>query len=161
MVYLSAPLGGSSSKKVLSDELDWTSLASSLGPQLTVGDLLHHDTRRAADAKAHEDRLLALAAQYNQIRQAWKGPIRVVSAFCPEPFNRQVCGKENSLHAVGMALDLVPLDGDIDHFHNWLSKRWSGGLGHGVSKGSVHIDTRCAGHFSSRANLKPVILWTY
>ena len=159
MVRLSAPLGGHFSKKVLSDELDWTSLASSLGPHLTVGDLLHYDTRRAPDAQALQDRLLELASHYNQIRAAWQGPLRVVAAFCPEPINRQICGSEGSYHAQGMALDLVPLDGDLDHFHRWLMKRWSGGLG--IGKSSVHIDTRLRGAFAPRANVKPAFLFGY
>jgi len=161
MVYLFAALGGSKRKKAVSDELDWTCLSYSLGPHLTVGDLLHFDTRRALAAEANQEGLLALASQYNQIRAAWDGPIRVVAAFCPEPFNRQICGSENSLHAQGMALDLVPLDDSVDHFHRWLSKRWSGGLGHGKSTGSVHIDTRYKGRFSKRANVRPLVKWTY
>lgn len=161
MVHLSAPLGGQERKKVLSDALDWSCLALELGAHLTVGDLLHFDTRRALSAAENEPALLALASQYNQIRSAWNGPLRVVAGYCPEPFNRQICGKEGSLHAKGMALDLVPLDGDVDHFHRWLSKRWSGGLGHGQSKGSVHIDTRYGGHFSKKGDLRPAKGWVY
>ena len=161
MVHLSAPLGGQRRKKAVSEALDWSCFSHSLGPHLTVGDMLHFDARRALSAEESETTLLALASQYNQIRAAWNGPLRVVAAFCPEPFNRQICGEEGSYHSRGMALDLVPLDDSVARFHSWLSKRWSGGLGHGISKGSVHIDTRYRGHFSKRADLTPSKNWEY
>ena len=159
MVHLSAALGGQELKKALSDALDWTQLASALGPHLTVGDLLQFDTRRALAAMDYEESLLALAAEYNALRAAWKGPIRIVAAFCPEPFNRQLCGAADSYHARGMALDLVPLDDSLPRFYRWLSRRWSGGLGFRESKGSVHIDTRYGGRFSKRGDLKPSKTW--
>lgn len=157
MVHLSAALGGDG-KKAVGDALDWSCLSYPLGPHLTVGDLLHYDTRRALAAKESEAALLALASQYNQIRAAWNGPIRVTAGFCPEPFNRQVCGCADSLHAQGLALDLVPLDDSVDHFHSWLSKRWSGGLGKRAE--SVSIDLRWKGCFSKKGNLTPAKRWS-
>ena len=155
MVRVSPALGGLQRKKALSDALDWACLSHELGPHLTVGDLLHFDARRALAAQQQEPKLLKLAWQYNQIRAAWNGPIRIVGGFCPEPFNRAICGAADSLHAEGIALDLVPLDDRVDRFYKWLSKRWSGGLGHGKTKGSVHIDMRHQGRFSKKGDLKP------
>ena len=157
MVHLFASLGDLKRKKVLTDSLDWSCLAYSLGPHLTVGDLLRFDTRRAAAAEADEQRLLSLAFQYNQIREAWNGPLQVVAAFCPEPYSREQGRPANCLHASGMALDLVPLDSSVDQFHRWMKKRWSGGLVRHPH--SVHIDMRNNGRFSPRANLKPTISW--
>ena len=161
MVCFPTALGGQQRKKVVTTELDWTCLSQPLGPHLRVGDLLQFDTRKALSASEVEDELLGLAKEFNAIRRAWDGPIRITAGYCPEPFNRQICGAADRYHVFGMALDLVPLDGSVAHFHRWLKRRWSGGLGYGRSKGSVHIDTRNRGRFSARANLRPSVSWTY
>ena len=157
MVRLHAALGVDHSKKELRGNHDWTDPCIALGPDLRVGDLLHFDRRRAMAAQRAEVSLLRLADSYNAIRAAWNGPIRITSAFCPEPFARSLGRQPDCLHTRGMALDLVPLDGTVDHFHRWLKKRWSGGLIR--HSGSVHIDLRNRGRFSKKANLKPTVTW--
>ena len=108
-------------------------------------------------ARRAETSLLRLAASYNAITQAWGGPIRITSAFCPEPFARSLGRPPDCLHTRGLALDLVPLDGSADHLHRWLSRRWSGGLIRHA--GAVHIDLRNRGQFSKKANLRPSVTW--
>ena len=161
MVYLSAALGGFLRKKalrVLSDDgTDWFDSGAPLGPSCVVGDMLHFDSRRALSAKCHESRLHQLARIHSQVVHAWGGPVQIVSAFCPEPYARSMGRSAQCLHAKAMALDLVPLDGDCDHFHRWLSKRWSGGLVR--HPGSIHLDLRNNGRFSAKADLKPTIDW--
>lgn len=158
MVYLSTSLGGQRTDDQLNNvRIDWFDLSAALNPHCVVGDLLHFDTRRSLDAQEHEESLLRLAAVYSQIVQAWDGPIRIVTAFCPEPYNRLLGRSPNCLHSRAMALDLVPLDGDCDHFHRWLTKRWSGGLVR--HPGSIHLDLRNKGRFSVKANLKPTVTW--
>ena len=157
MARVPASLGAVNRKKELGTSHDWTDPLIALGPDLRVGDLLHFDRRRAIAARRVEVSLERLADSYNAMVEAWGGSIRITSAFCPEPFSRSLGRSEDCLHAQGMALDLVPLDGSTDHFHRWLKKRWSGGLIQ--HSDSVHIDLRNRGRFSKKANLRPSVTW--
>jgi hypothetical protein len=139
------------------EAFDWSDPSIALGPHLCVGDLLHFDRRRAMAAHRFSKSLHHLALSYNALVEAWGGPIRITSGFCPEPFSRALGRPEGCLHALGMALDLVPLDGSISHFHRWLKKRWSGGLI--LHSSSVHIDTRNNGRFAKTANTRPSVTW--
>ena len=159
MVYLSASLGGNSRAESLkrAAAIDWFDCSAAVGAHCIVGDLLHFDPRRALDAEENADNLVRLAQVYSQIVQAWGGPVRIVTGFCPEPYSRLLGRPANCLHARAMALDLVPLDSDCDHFHRWLTKRWSGGLVR--HPGSIHLDLRNKGRFSVKANLRPTVTW--
>ena len=165
MVCVSPTLGAVDSKKELGDDhdspaaesLDWSDLSIALGPHLRVGDLLHFDRRRAMAAHHFEKSLHHLAFSYNALVEAWGGPVRITSAFCPEPFSRALGRPEGCLHATGMALDLVPLDSPLIGFHRWLKKRWSGGLI--LHSHSVHIDIRNKGRFAKTANTRPSVTW--
>ena len=124
---------------------------------MRVGDLLHFDRRRSLAAAAHSERLEALAQAVAQIETAWGGLCQIATGFCPEPLSRSLGRPEACLHARALAVDLVPLDGDLFRFHAWLAKRWSGGLV--LHSGSVHLDLRNDGRFSAKADLRPTVHW--
>lgn len=122
-----------------------------------MGDLLHFDRRRSLAARANHQHLEALARSVVQIETAWGGPCQIATGFCPEPISRSLGRPQSCLHARGLAVDLVPLDGDLARFHAWLAKRWSGGLV--LHAGSVHLDLRNNGCFSAKAELRPTVHW--
>jgi GH24 family phage-related lysozyme (muramidase) len=143
-------------------EPDWSSFGAKVSKHFTVGEVLQYDARRrpirgSAEVKA----ILELAAHLDRLRDSWGGPIGVTSWYRPEPINRQVGGVPNSFHTRGMAADIYPLDGEMDRFHAWLIKRWSGGLGDGRNKGFIHVDTEGGGGFSARGGVRPKRTWLY
>lgn len=142
--------------------VDWGNFADHVGRYLTVGEILQYDLRRKPLLNSAEEKeLLKTAKTFDAIREAWGAPLGVTSGYRPEPINSQVGGVRNSYHTKGMALDIYPVDGSINKFYNWLSKRWSGGLGDGRDRGFVHIDTRNGGGFRSTPDAKPAAVWLY
>lgn len=142
--------------------VDWSDFAAPVGRYLSVGEVLQHDARRRpAAGSAEEQALIALAREFDAIREAWKGPLGVTSGYRPEPINRQVGGAPNSYHTRGMALDIYPVGASLEQFHRWLQPRWSGGYGDGRPKGFIHIDTRNGGRFHPRGGVKPAAVWDY
>lgn len=54
------------------------------------------------------------------LREAWGGPIIVSSGYrCPE-LNKKVGGSKTSSHMSGYAVDLVPENGEIERFFNFV-----------------------------------------
>jgi putative chitinase len=142
--------------------VDWADMASPLGRFITVGEMLRNDPRRRpAAGSVQEQRLLALAKEFDAIRRAWGGAIIVTSGYRPEPFNREVGGVFNSRHVFGDALDISPADGRLTEMFHWIKVRWSGGLGDGRKRGFIHIDMREGGRFHEKGGVRPVAIWDY
>ena len=142
--------------------VDWTDFTASVGSFISVGEVLQYDSRRIpAEGSEEEASIIEICREFDEIRQAWGLPIGVTSGYRPEPFNTEVGGAAESFHVKGMALDIYPCDGELDDFHHWLIKRWSGGYGDGRQKGFIHIDCRNNGRFFSRAGVKPAAIWGY
>lgn len=143
-------------------QVDWSDFSASVGKYITVGEVLQYDARRQPKRGSQEERnLLYICGEFDKIRAAWGEPIGVTSGHRPEPINRQVGGVPNSYHVTGQALDIYPINGSLNNFYRWLSRRWSGGLGDGRNKGFVHIDTRNGGKFCPEANCTPAAIWYY
>jgi putative chitinase len=143
-------------------QVDWSDFSASVGKYITVGEVLQYDARRQPKRGSQEEReILAICAEFDRIRAAWAQPLGVTSGYRPEPINREVGGVPNSQHVLGKALDVYPLDGRLDAFYNWISRRWSGGLGDGRRKGFVHLDSRGGGRFHPDANGRPAAIWDY
>ncbi len=144
------------------EKVDWGDFGAHLGPYLTVGEVLQYDMRRRPEpGSREEEELYYLAGQFNLIREAWGGPIGIVSGYRPEPINTRVGGIPGSYHTKGMALDIYPVGESCSVFFKWLSRRWTGGLGDGCTKGFIHIDTRGDGEFEQRAGVRPCSIWAY
>lgn len=64
--------------------------------------------------------LEVLALFLDGIREEWGSPIRVNSGFrCPE-LNNKVRGVSKSVHQIGYAADLVPVNGNINLFKQFI-----------------------------------------
>lgn len=148
----------------LEQKVNWSDFNASVSRYLTVGEVLRMDPRRRPMAgSVAETQILRTAAQFDLMREAWGSAIGVTSFYRPEPINSQIGGARNSLHVLGMAIDIYPSNGELEKFHQWLLKRWSGGYGDGRRKLFIHIDTREAGKggFSKSAGVRPVVIWDY
>lgn len=144
--------------------INWKNFADRVTPNLTVGEVLQWDARRApAPGSREEGNILKMAAQYELIRAAWKGPIGVSSFYRPEPINREVGGVSNSQHVSGQAMDVYPAGGaGLQEFYLWIRQRWTGGLGDGRRSGFAHIDLNGgSGHFVPGAGRRPAREWDY
>lgn len=140
----------------------WGDFGAYISKYLTVGEMLQYDARRRPrPGSVEEKNILALAKEFDAIREAWNGPIGVTSGHRPEPINRAVGGVAGSYHTKGMALDIYPVNDSLQKFHQWLVQRWSGGYGDGRHRGFIHIDTRDGGKFSRQAGVRPTTIWTY
>tara|TARA_X000001036_G_scaffold197409_1_gene185887 strand:+ start:900 stop:2045 length:1146 start_codon:yes stop_codon:yes gene_type:complete len=127
------------------DVVDWSILEDRVGRYLTVGEILQYDPRRApVEGSVEEKRLLELAEQFDNIREAWGAPIGVVGAYRPEERIK------DNYHSKGMALDIYPVQDCLVEFSRWLAKRWTGGFLPNKTKGYVQIDIRKNGTFSKR-----------
>ncbi len=147
---------------VVGEPIDWGNFNARVSKYLSVGEILQWDLRRRPDNSSQvEKEILATAAQFDLLREAWGGPIGVASGYRPDAVNREVGGVAASYHIRGMALDVYPVGESCSTFHKWLSRRWTGGLGDGCHLGFVHIDTRDEGRFSPRADGRPCCIWSY
>lgn len=142
--------------------VNWADFSAPVGRYITVGEVLQYDARRRPKPGSPEEKaILAICKEFDAIRVAWNGPLGVTSGYRPEPINREVGGVANSYHVKGMALDIYPVGGSLQQFHQWLVQRWSGGYGDGRRKGFIHIDTRNGGKFSTRPGVRPAAVWDY
>lgn len=143
-------------------KVNWDDFSSRVSKHLSVGEVLQNDKRRRPKSGSKEEaNLLAIAREFDAIREAWGGPLGVTSGHRPEPINSQVGGVPGSYHTKGMALDIYPVNDSLQKFHQWLVQRWSGGYGDGRHRGFIHIDIRNNGRFEKRAGVKPATVWTY
>lgn len=100
------------------------------------------------------DRWAALSTLLDQIRDAWGGPIRVVSGYRTPEWNRRVGGAKDSQHVDGRAADIVPIGpasrraDDVSRLHALIVRvhghsklQLLGGLGIYPGKW-LHVDCR-------------------
>lgn len=59
---------------------------------------------------------------YQSIREEFGYPLRVLSGHRCVQHNHEVGGKELSYHMAGSAIDLQPIDGDLDHLEDTARK---------------------------------------
>lgn len=143
-------------------DIDWSDFNSMVTANLSVGEVLQWDKRRIPGPNASvRNRLKQTAAQYQQVREAWGGPLVVSSFYRPEPINSQVGGVPSSRHVIGEAFDIYPRGRGLEEFYQWIRVRWTGGLGDGRNRGFIHLDTRNGGHFVPGAGARPSVEWDY
>lgn len=56
----------------------------------------------------------------NKLREAWGGPVKITSGYRSKALNNAVGGVGNSLHLKGLAVDLVPVDGNFKLFEYFV-----------------------------------------
>lgn len=59
----------------------------------------------------------------DDLRSAWGSPLKVTSGYRCPALNKAVGGVENSAHLYGLAVDIVPMNGDFNNFVTFV-KRW-------------------------------------
>ena len=60
------------------------------------------------------------------LREAWRSPIKVTSGFRCGVLNRAVGGQSTSAHLYGYAADVVPMNGNMSEFKEFVT-RWAQG----------------------------------
>lgn len=69
------------------------------------------------------EHLNELALFLDDLRDAWGSGIKVTSGFRIEALNKAVGGTETSVHKIGYAADIMPVNGKYDAFVGFL-KEW-------------------------------------
>lgn len=73
------------------------------------------------------EHLKELAAFLDQLREDWGSGIRVTSGFRNKKLNAAVGGVESSVHQIGYAVDIVPVNGKFEEFvafiEEWLKDK--------------------------------------
>jgi zinc D-Ala-D-Ala carboxypeptidase len=84
-----------------------------------------------------------LRDKLNELRNAYGGPIYVISGYRSPEHNRAVGGARNSLHVEGLAADLrLPVNGAARLRLLELSFRIGGFSGRGFYPKFIHVDMR-------------------
>ncbi|MDJ0580945.1 D-Ala-D-Ala carboxypeptidase family metallohydrolase [Crocosphaera sp.] len=136
--------GGTTSVPSTFKSINWNNFQSKVSKYFSVGEVTHCDCRRIPTDDTIKQNIFTLAQELDKVREAWGGPIKVNSWYRPPAVNRAVGGASNSQHLYGKAADILPLQGNIYKFQDWLDKTaWKNkALGYGANKGFVHLDLR-------------------
>ena len=89
--------------------------------------------------------LASVALAADEIREQFGHPLRVLSAYRSPAYNKAIGGASQSYHMHAMALDLQPLNGDVQGLYDSaVQLRGLGVFQGGIGKYSsfVHIDVR-------------------
>lgn len=91
------------------------------------------------------ENLAEVARLADDLREDFGSPLRVLSAYRSETYNRAVGGARSSLHLQARALDLAPVNpGRIPEFRALARARFDAGIhrgGTGIYQTFVHLDT--------------------
>lgn len=68
------------------------------------------------------DHLNELALFLDGLREAWGSGIRITSGYRNEDLNKAVGGVENSVHEIGYAADMVPVNGRFKEFAAFVTE---------------------------------------
>ena len=88
------------------------------------------------------DNIKTIAKQLQLVRNYYKLPIKINSAYRTRDWNERIGGKPNSLHLLGLAADIKPLwHISIDEFYKKI-KELTTFKGYGLSVNWIHLDIR-------------------
>jgi hypothetical protein len=99
-----------------------------MGKYFTFFELVKSNTaeKNGINNTPHEEEIIhnieELIDILDQLREAWGSPIRVSSGYRCEKLNKLVGGSTTSSHLFGFAADLVPVNGLIDDFFEFVKK---------------------------------------
>ena len=144
----------------LQKPIDWNNHNSLISQYFSVGEVTQMDSERIpASGSEEEINIIALALQLDRIRESWGAAIGVTSWYRPYETNIAVGGVLDSQHITGGAADIYPIDGDGQHFEEWLDTYWGGAMGYGQQsgRGFTHIDLRGGGFKDGPGTIR----WTY
>lgn len=118
----------------------WTGAAIVKGGHFTWGEMTKNGSRIPADREI-EGNIIRLAAKLEDVRD-WLGcKITITSGYRPPKVNASVGGARWSKHLTGEAADIIP-DCGLQKAYQILDAKWQHGLGNGVHRGFVHLDSR-------------------
>ncbi len=120
----------------------WNDMSFHLTENFTVGENLRNDSRRIPQDATVQANILKIMREVQKIRNDYGKPIAITSGHRPTAINRANNGARDSRHIAGDAVDIKPVEGNVNAFQAWLDKSWYGALGYGAPKGFVHLDCR-------------------
>lgn len=139
--------------------IDWGDFGCLITPNLTVGEVVQWSAARVPrEGSSTPIRVLAAAAQFQRIREAWGSPIGITSWLqLPNAINStRESELQRELHCNGLAMDIYPIGRSIDAFHDWLINHWTGGLGDHRAHGYLHLDVIDNGRFVPGGGVRPL-----
>lgn len=91
----------------------------------TIQELCYSDTAKQkridnTPSKEIKENLKKLIDFLNPMREAWGSPIIVTSGYRSKELNRILNGSSTSTHCYGWAVDMVPQNGEMDKFKQFV-----------------------------------------
>lgn len=68
------------------------------------------------------EHLLELGFFLDELREAWGSGIKITSGYRNESLNKAVGGVKTSVHQIGYAADIQPVNGKMKEFANFVEK---------------------------------------
>jgi Peptidase M15 len=140
--------------------IDWANPQCLISKFFSVAEVTQNDVERIPSPGSEEEvSIMLLAAELDLIRESWGAAIGITSWYRPYEINLACGGVPDSQHITGGAADIYPIDGDGQHFEEWLDLYWGGGLGYGQhsGRGFTHVDLRGGGFKRGAGSIR----WTY
>jgi len=97
---------------------------------------------RVPESNAIANNIIKAAKGFGKIRDKYGTAIQINSGYRPPAVNREKNGARNSQHIQGLAIDLSPLDGNLQRLFQVCRVSDCKGLGRGMHRGFVHCDWR-------------------
>ncbi len=148
-------------------QIDWSNPNIYISEYFRTIEVTKNDPNRFPKPNSNEEKdILKLAIELDKLREDWDSPLIVTSWFRPSTrlgyrvdVNQRVHGAFNSQHIYGRGVDIYPSNGKLAELQNLCLQHWRGGVGKGLPKGFVHLDTR-SGTPAWKAG-SPTIVWIY
>ncbi|MEH1965810.1 D-Ala-D-Ala carboxypeptidase family metallohydrolase [Nostoc sp.] len=112
-----------------------------IGIPLTWGEFTKGCTR-VPESNAIATNIIKATKGFGKIRDQYGSAIQITSGYRPPAVNREQKGARNSQHIQGLAIDLAPLDGNLQRLFQVCRASDCTGLGRGMHRGFVHCDWR-------------------
>lgn len=111
------------------------------GIPLTWGEVTKNCSR-VPESREVVGNIFRIAHGFGKIRDKYGSPLGVTSGYRPPVVNKAIGGAVRSQHIYGLALDLCPLDRNLQKLWEVCLASDAVGAGRGMPKGFVHCDWR-------------------
>ncbi|HEY9706072.1 MAG TPA: D-Ala-D-Ala carboxypeptidase family metallohydrolase [Allocoleopsis sp.] len=148
-------------------QINWADASIYISEYFTTTEVTKNNPKRFPKPNSNEERnILALAKELDKLREDWGSGLVVTSWFRPGKklgyeydVNKEIGGASNSQHIYGRGVDIYPSNGELQKLQDLCLQNWRGGVGKGVPKGFVHLDTRSG--TPAWKNGEPTAVWIY